>query len=254
MISPGTADNKNGKNSKNNDKKGKVGIASPPTIAAAKQASSGSETTNCTSETSTSDAIFQSYSRQLTGVGLHRALDVNRQVKRSLQQLSRLHAKETILSEELYRLPPGSSNGMGAEAEEDAVRALQLFEQSLREYYDRCAAEAKRLREEVTLVFIVVVLSFQCKLCSFIFACRNAHLYSCFDWSWSWSWLNNLYPVYFNFVRRKIENARQRLPVRLRPLASFRRATTTRTMTMIPMPTIRQNIVPGTQLPREERR
>eukprot|EP01033_Poteriospumella_lacustris_P003099 gene3099-2273_t len=88
------------------------------------------------------DNPFLSYPRTLTGVGLHRAVDINKHAKKLLQTISRSHAKETILFEQLNRIPEEEKY------DEEMVHAEQLFEQSLKEYYERCAAQARKMKEE----------------------------------------------------------------------------------------------------------
>lgn len=88
------------------------------------------------------DNPFLSYPRTLTGVGLHRAVEINKHAKKLLQTISRSHAKETILFEQLNRIPEEEKY------DEEMIHAEQLFEQSLKEYYERCAAQARKMKEE----------------------------------------------------------------------------------------------------------
>lgn len=105
------------------------------------------------------------FPRVLRGMALHRALEINKTVKRFLQNCIKNHAKENILHEELKRrtLEEKMLQNEGIRGHDATIDELQndddtekrqtksAFEKSLRDYYDRSAEVTRKLAEAAEL-------------------------------------------------------------------------------------------------------
>jgi hypothetical protein len=81
---------------------------------------------------------------KLKGVGLHRALEVNKIVKKHLQNSIKLHAKENILYEELRKKTIEEGEGDDSTAK---AGNREVFSKSLKDFYDRSTEVTKKLSE-----------------------------------------------------------------------------------------------------------
>lgn len=84
---------------------------------------------------------YSKFPRILTAIGLHRAIEINKSAKRSLQNSMKAHAKESILYEQLRKLPDDDTDMQ-------KVIATKQFKKSLKEYYLREEERVRQLREE----------------------------------------------------------------------------------------------------------
>lgn len=77
---------------------------------------------------------FTEYPRVLSPMGLHRAIEINKVAKKAMQQSMKSHAKESILYEQLRKIPDDDND-------EEKMESAKLFRKGLRDYYKRCVVD-----------------------------------------------------------------------------------------------------------------
>eukprot|EP01039_Chlorochromonas_danica_P009216 gene9216-10177_t len=89
-----------------------------------------------------SENDYASFPRVLSAIGLHRAIEINKAAKKSLQNSMKAHAKESILYEQLRKIPEEEGKN------KEKAEALKTFKKCLRDYYKREDEFARLVREE----------------------------------------------------------------------------------------------------------
>lgn len=94
-----------------------------------------------------SNNSYADVNRVLVGLGLHRAIEFNKQAKKVLQSSIKIHAKDSILYEQLRKLPKEEEEDEAA-IDAERIMAEKAFKKALKEYFERVADRNRRIKEE----------------------------------------------------------------------------------------------------------